>query len=253
MMKSFTSTVTVVVTTLVVVIALCNCVSPSHGAAAEVFGFCQTGHGAMFQGGWVTTSGDNRCHRGMFGIPASDGSLFDTTSARCDLPNVSPTTGDNPTCSCLGVPQCLGGKACDFDCSCGINGTASATTVNSYFFGRPSATFSGTFYFEGGTADVECVMAIPTGQYVHGYTLALFGNTKTFECDSDKSDRKASSNWTCSVKPLLSPSALVDGSTFTQVFNIENAASRLAAVVSLTLAMFVVAASFSVHYIDMLA
>ena len=56
--------------------------------------------------------------------------------------------------------------------------------------------WSGTFFFETGTADVACDMVIPSGQYVHGYTLNLHGNRHTFTCE--KTTKLAASNWTCS-------------------------------------------------------
>ena len=82
--------------------------------------------------------------------------------------------------------------------------------------------WSGTFFFETGTADVACDMVIPSGQYVHGYTLNLHGNRHTFTCE--KTTKLAASNWTCSVSPLLSATPLADGATFVQQFNVVNRA-----------------------------
>lgn len=215
----------------------------ASASAINVFGFCQGDHGAQFQGGWDGASGSQRCHRGMFGVPAADGALFDSSSVRCDIPGVDEATGDSSRCTCFGVPQCDGGVKCDFDCSCNINGTAAANAVNSYFSGRTHATWSGTFFFEAGTADVECVMAIPTGQYVHGYTLNLHGNQHSFECTDAVG--KAASNWTCNIKPMLSATALVDGNSFAQVINVVNSAGR--PVVGVVAAAWVLLAAFALR------
>lgn len=37
--------------------------------------------------------------------------------------------------------QCTGGQECAFDCSCGVNGTASASSINTYFSGRTKVTY----------------------------------------------------------------------------------------------------------------
>ena len=100
---------------LAVVVAVCAMSMGARATAINVYGFCQTGHGAMFQGGWGSDAASSKCYRGMFGVPAADGSIFDSTSVTCTLPNMDATTGDSPLCSCLGVPQVC---ACDGVCGC---------------------------------------------------------------------------------------------------------------------------------------
>lgn len=88
------------------VILLTCAVGHVSATASYVFGFCQAPYGALFEGGWNNAIAPSTgCHRGMFGVPGGDGSVFDSSEVSCSIPDASPTSGDSPTCTCLGVPQ----------------------------------------------------------------------------------------------------------------------------------------------------
>jgi len=81
------------------------CARLVEGSASQVFGFCQSPHAGEFSGGWSVALSTDRCHRGMFGVPGADGSLFDSKAVPCLIPGADPTSGDSSSCTCLGVPQ----------------------------------------------------------------------------------------------------------------------------------------------------
>ena len=124
--------------------------------------------------------------------------------------------------------QCDGGKECSFDCSCAMNSTAAASTVNTYFFNNHSVlTWSGRLHLEGGIAEVSCNTTIPPNFYLHGYALTLLGTNMAFECPTSLTGASGAADWVCNVTALLSTSPLADGSTFTQTVSVRNAAVGL--------------------------